>query len=111
MLGQRGDKLIDGGAAGRSLDVRPAGAAAAVADVVADGVVEQHRVLRDDSDGCAEALLADLRDVLAVDQDSAALWVVETIEQPGDGRLACARWPDDRAAGAGGNFDVEVVQD
>ena len=46
------------------------GAVATVADVVADGIVEQDRVLRDDSDRGAKALLGDRDDRLAIDQDS-----------------------------------------
>ncbi len=50
------------------LDLGLARFAAPVGDVVADGVVEQHRVLRDDADGRAQARLLDLGDVLAVDR-------------------------------------------
>jgi hypothetical protein len=36
-------------------------------DVVGDGVVEEHRVLRNDADLGADAVLGDVADVLAVD--------------------------------------------
>ena len=44
------------------------GAIAAIGDVVADRVVEQHRVLRDDADRGAQRGLRHLRDVLPVDR-------------------------------------------
>ena len=53
------------------------GVPAAVADVVADRVVEEHGVLRDDADRRAEALLRDVADVLSVDQDAPARHVIE----------------------------------
>ena len=84
---------------------------AAVADVVADGVVEQHGVLRDDADRRAQAGLRDLGDVLAVDGDAPRGRVVEAIEQAADGRLAGARRADDGAAGARRDVEVDALQD
>ena len=55
------DEIVDRGAARRRLDLGLGGAVAAVADIVADRVVEQHRVLRDDADRGAKARLGDRR--------------------------------------------------
>jgi hypothetical protein len=55
---------VDVGGARRGLDHRAVGAGVAVGDVVFDGVVEQHRVLRHDADGLAHAGLCDLLDIL-----------------------------------------------
>ena len=63
--------------------------------------VEQRDVLRHDGDGLAQALLGDLRDVLAVDQDAARLDVVEALQQGEDRRLAAARCADQADALAG----------
>ncbi|KAG1303211.1 hypothetical protein G6F62_015829 [Rhizopus arrhizus] len=60
-----------------SLDVGVGGAGPAVADVVVDGVVEQHRVLRHHADRRPQAGLGDIAHVLAVDDDRAAIGVVE----------------------------------
>ena len=49
----------------------------AVADVVEDGVVEQHRVLRHHAQRRAQRRLRDVADVLPVDGDAAAGHVVE----------------------------------
>jgi ATP-binding cassette, subfamily B, heavy metal transporter len=63
---------------------------AAIADVVADGVVEQHGVLRHDADGGAQARLRHGPDVLAVDQHAAAGDVVEAEQDARDGGFAGA---------------------
>src|SRR3546814_15077922 len=55
------------------LDLHLCGALPAVADIVADRVVEQHAVLRNDADRGAQASLRHLRDVLAVYGDTAAI--------------------------------------
>ena len=70
--------------------VRPA-----VEDVVADRAVQERGVLRDEADLAAERILRDLRDVLAVDQDAAALDVVEAKQQVDERRLAGARAADE----------------
>ena len=46
------------------------GGGVAIGDVVVDRVIEQHRVLRHDADGAAQARLGDVADVLAVDGDA-----------------------------------------
>ena len=66
----------------------------AVADVVADRAVQERGVLRHHRDLGAQALLGDLGDVLAVDQDAAAFEVVEAQQQIDEGRFAGARRPD-----------------
>jgi hypothetical protein len=69
-------------------DVGLAGARLAVGDVVFDGVVEQHRILRHDADRVAQRLLRHVAQVLAVDGDAAAVDVVEAEQQARHGRLA-----------------------
>ena len=49
----------------------------AIGDIVADGAVQQRRVLGDHADGAAQAVLGDVGDVLPVDADLAAVDVVE----------------------------------
>ena len=86
-------------------------AVAAVGDVVADRVVEQHRVLRDDADRRAQARLGDLRDVLPVDRDAPRRRIVEAEQQPRERRLAGARRPDHRDGRAGGHVEVDALED
>src|SRR3546814_9896147 len=76
------------------LDLHLCGALPAVADIVADRVVEQHAVLRNDADRGAQASLRHLRDVLAVYGDTAASRLIEAEEEPRQGRLARARGAD-----------------
>src|SRR5205814_7605449 len=58
-LGKDGDEPVDRRAARGRLDLGLRCTLAAVADIVADAVVEQHRVLRDDPDRRAQAPLID----------------------------------------------------
>ncbi len=62
----------------------------AIADVVADRAVQQRGVLGHHRDLRAQAFLGGERDVLAVDQDTAALQVEEAQQQVDDGRFAGA---------------------
>ncbi|MNS97763.1 hypothetical protein D3C72_1321090 [compost metagenome] len=66
----------------------------AVEQVLADRPVQQRGVLRDHADLCAQAFLRDRGDVLAVDQDAAALDVVESQQQVDQRRLAGAGGAD-----------------
>ena len=84
---------------------------AAVADVVTDGVVEQHRVLRDHADGGAQRCLRDVADIFAVDQDPPAGHVVEAEQQPRNRRLARARRPDDGDGASGGDVEAQALED
>ncbi|KAG1246977.1 hypothetical protein G6F65_020402 [Rhizopus arrhizus] len=76
-VGHGHDQVMDVRQPCGSLDVGVGGAGPAVADVVVDGVVEQHRVLRHHADRRPQAGLGDIAHVLAVDDDRAAIGVVE----------------------------------
>ena len=62
----------------------------AEADVVGDGAGEEEGVLQDDAEALAEGFEVLLADVDAVDEDAAALDVVEAHHEADDGGLACA---------------------
>ena len=81
-------------------NIRFARILAAIGDVVADRVVEQHGILRDDADRGAQRGLGDVADILPVDQDPAAGDFVEAEQQPRDRRFAGTRRADDRELGA-----------
>ena len=55
---------------------------AAIADVVTDGIVEQHGVLRHHADGFAEGFLGNVRNVLFVNCNATACDVIKAVEQP-----------------------------
>ena len=57
---------------------------ASVSDVVEDGIVEQHAVLRDDRDVLAKVADAEILDVLAVHKNFSLLQLVESVEQTHD---------------------------
>ena len=95
-VGQLGDGLVDlRGPAGR-LQLGRRGVGLGVAEVVADGLVEEVGILADDADGGAEGLAGQIAHVVAVDADRAARDVVEPRDERGQGRLARARRADDR---------------
>jgi hypothetical protein len=80
-VGQRRDELVRVRGAGRRLDPLARGARRPVADVAGDGVVEQHRVLRDHADLRPQRGDRHVADVDAVDEDGAAGDVVEARDQ------------------------------
>ncbi len=53
-----------------------------IGQIVEKALIEQHRILRDDADGGAQAILGDTPQVLTVDQDAPAGHVVEAEQQP-----------------------------
>ncbi len=78
----------------------------AEADVVGDGAGEEEGVLQDDAEAAAKPGEVLFADVDAVDQDAAALDVVEAHHQAGDGGLAGAGVADDGGGLVG--FDDEA---
>ena len=67
--------------------------------------MQQRRVLRDHADIGPQALLADLGDILAVDEDAPAFQVIEAQQQVDQRRLARARPPDQADLLAWANID------
>ena len=110
-LGREPDEIVDLREPRRLLDLGVARLPAAVADVVADGVVEQHGVLRHHADRRAQRFLRDVADVLAVDGDAPAADLVEAEQQARDGRLAGAGGSDDRHRMPGGNLEADALED
>ncbi len=110
-LGAELDEIVDLREPRGLLDLGIARIPAAVADIVADRVVEQHGVLRDHADGRAQRYLRHVADILTVDQDAAAGDVVEAEQQPRDRRLAGAGRPDDRDRVPGRHLEADALQD
>ena len=90
LIDQVRDEIAGLGAAGGFGDLVVGGLGPAIADVVANGAMEERGVLRDDADLRAQAFLRDLGDVLAVDEDATPLEVVEAQQQIDQRRLAGA---------------------
>ena len=93
------------------LDLLLGGARAPVGDVVADGVVEQHGVLRHDTDGGAQAGLGVVAHVVAVDDDAAFAHVIEAEQQAGERGFSGAGRPDDGDLVAGGHGEIDALED
>ena len=88
-----------------------AGIPAAVANVVPDGIVEQHGVLRHHADRGPQRRLRDVADILAIDQNPAARDVIETKQQARDGGFAGAGRSDDRDRLAGRHLKTEAFEE
>ena len=93
---QRSDEVVDRCAACRSLDFLLPGTLTAIADIVTDTLVEQHRVLRHDTDIRAQRALGDVANILTVEQYLPAGHIIESVQQPCDCRFARARRSDNR---------------
>ena len=104
------DEIVDVRGTRRLLDLLRAGTRAAIGDVVAHGVVEEHGVLRHDADCAAHAVLRDLAQVLPGDLDAPTAYIVKAIEQARQRGLARARRADHGHGLAGRDFETEVVQ-
>ena len=87
---QPGDEVVGLRLPGGRDRRRLAGVGPAVEDVVAHRAVQQRGVLRHHADLRPQAVLRDVGDVLAVDQDAARLQVVEAQQQVDERRLAGA---------------------
>src|SRR5260370_885125 len=88
-----------------AMTVRPT-----IADVLHDRAVKQRYVLRNNGDGGAQALLGYPRDILAAEQNAAALHIIETLQQHEQGRLAAARLADETDALAGLDTQAEIAE-
>jgi hypothetical protein len=110
-VGQAEDEIVDLGQAGGVFDLVLGGAGAAVGDVVADGVIEQHGVLRDDADCVPQAGLGVIADISAVDHYAPGGDVVEAEEQAGDGGFAGAGGSNDGDFMAGGDVEGDAFED
>ena len=110
-LGQAGDEVVDLGGPGRGLDLGLGGTGAAVGDVLGDGVVEEHGVLRHHADRATQGELRDCAHVLAVDRDPAARDLVEAEQEAHQRRLARTGGPDHGDLVAGRDDEAHLVQD
>ena len=110
-LRQRADEFVDLGVLGGRSYFRLARAVAAIADIIGDRIVEQHRILRHHADGFAQRSLRDLADILAIDGDAARRGFIEAEQQPRDRRFAGARGSDDGDCLARRRLERNAAQD
>src|SRR5690606_24057895 len=80
----------------------------AVLEVGADGAREEVGPLGNDADAAPQVLGRHLADVDPVDQHAAVGHVVETRDQPHEGRLPRSGGADDGGGQAGGGDEVEI---
>jgi hypothetical protein len=104
------DEALKRRGCGGGVDLRGTRVRTGERDVLADRVVEQHGVLRHHRDRGPDARLSQLADVLAIDQNAAGAWIIETEQQPGDARFAGAGRADDRNLAARLDGEAHVVE-
>src|SRR6185295_12200353 len=80
----------------------------AIRDVLPDRRAEQQRILQDETDLLSQRLLFVTPHVLAVDLHYTLLRIVEPGNQTDDGRLARARWTNERRELARLDFQIDV---
>ena len=107
---QARNEFVGGGHFGGGDDFLVAGADAAVADVFHRVFGEDHCVLRHDADGAAQGMQIQILDVHAVEQDVAALRIVEAQHQLEQRGLAGAGRADDGDRFAGLDLERQAVQ-
>ena len=110
-VGQGSDEIMNIGRAGRGDDFGRFGIGPGIGDVVVEAFVEQHRILGHDADGGAQAFLAYLADVLAVDEDAALVHVIEAEQQARQGGFSGTARAHHRHLLSGGDGEADLVQD
>ena len=93
--GELEDELVGLGHPGRRLDLLVGGVGSSVGDVGPHRVGEEEALLEHDADLAAQRVQRDVAHVVPVDEDGAAVGVVEARDQHGDGRLAAPARTDD----------------
>ena len=72
--------------------------------------MEKRNVLGNDRNSRAQAVLGNLRDVLAIDAHTPALHIVEALQQEEERRLPTTRWSDQADPLAGLDIQAEIVK-
>lgn len=94
----------------RRLDVLLIRLQVSIAKIVANGVVEERRILWDNTNRLAKRLLANVANVLTINENSARLDVVVAEQEPQDGALSATARPDDGDLLPGGDGEGEVLE-
>ena len=97
-----GQRVLDVGVGRRRVEQR---------HVLPDRALEQLDLLRDERDPAAQLGHRDVGDRHPAERHGAARRLDEAEQQPGERRLAAAGAPDDPDRAAGGDVDVDVVED
>ena len=92
-------------------DLGLGGGGGGVADVVQDGAAEEVVVLRDDAHLFVEGFGGDLVEVVAVEEDAAALGEIEAADEVHDGAFAAAGVTDQGDGLPGLGIESDVVED
>src|SRR5579863_9721098 len=103
-------ELIDAGNATRRQYLLLGGVRMREGDVLADGAVEEERVLKDDAEARAVRVQAHRREIDAVDAHRSRRRAVEGGDEADDGRLPRPRWTHKRGYGPGLGPEADVLE-
>lgn len=95
----------------RGLDVFLRGVIAAIGDVIADGIVEQHGILRHHANRAVQTVLGHIAHILPVHAHGTALHIIEPEQQTPDGGFPRSGRADNRHHLARGGFDRHALED
>ena len=107
---QPGHEVVDVGGARRRLDLLVVGVETSVADVVGDGAAEEDGLLRHQRDLAAQRTQPVARRVDAVDEDAAALVLVQPRDEVRGGGLAGAGGADEGDELAGSGLEAHAAE-
>ena len=110
-VGQTLDKVVDLRRFCRRFDVFLRGVIAAIGDVIADGIVEQHGILRHHANRAVQTVLGHIAHILPVHAHGTALHIVEPEQQTPDGGFPRSGRADNRHHLARGGFDRHTLED
>ncbi len=99
------------GKPGSSHHFTASGLGTGIGQIVIKSVVEQHCILGNDADSRAQTGLSDLADILTINQDAAAVYLVETKQQARQRGLTGPAGTHYRQLAARRNSEADVEQD
>ena len=104
------DEVVRQSGAGRSLHLFLRNGRLAVSDVIAQGVVEQHRLLRDHADLRTQRCQRGIADVASIDEQASGGHVKKMRDQVHQFALARAARSHDGHDFARAHFEIDVAQ-
>ncbi len=105
------DEVADVDFVGGELEALIGDPLGAETNVVGDGACEEEGILQDDTEALTEFFQILLADVYAIDEDGAALDVVEAHHEAGDGGLSCSGVADDGGGLVGLYGEADAAKD
>ena len=110
-LGQSADEVVGTGSTGSGINRFVGCLRAAITDIFTDGTAEQPGILQNHAKDRTQIAALEVADVITIDLDGTALYIIEAHEQLDDGGLACTCGTDDGDGTAGFGGGTQVMDD